>query len=150
MFKIFRSIVRRGDTYAIADDISSDDAKNLWVNRAPGATVVAERGDDIFGTAKFGPIRSASGAHIANASYMVAPGWQGRGVGRTLCEYSLQWARDHDYRGVQFNAVVETNEHAVRLYESLGFTIIGTVPGAFHHPTRGYVGLHVMYLDLTQ
>jgi ribosomal protein S18 acetylase RimI-like enzyme len=46
---------------------------------------------------------------------------------------------------MQFNAVAESNHPAVGLYEQLGFTVIGTVPGAFAHPTMGYVGLHVMY-----
>jgi ribosomal protein S18 acetylase RimI-like enzyme len=47
---------------------------------------------------------------------------------------------------MQFNAVAASNERAVALYESLGFAIIGTVPGAFRHPTEGDVGLHVMYV----
>ena len=47
-----------------------------------------------------------------------------------------------------FNAVVETNTAAVALWQSVGFEIVGTVPGAFHHPTQGYVGLHVMHLSL--
>jgi ribosomal protein S18 acetylase RimI-like enzyme len=46
---------------------------------------------------------------------------------------------------MQFNAVVQTNEHAVRLWESLGFTILATVPEAFQHPDRGLVGLHIMH-----
>ena len=46
---------------------------------------------------------------------------------------------------MQFNAVVETNERAVRLWESLGFTILTTVPEAFDHPVHGLVGLHVMH-----
>ena len=59
------------------------------------------------------------------------------------------WARAAGYRAVQFNAVVETNTGAVALWRSLGFRIVGTVPGAFAHPEHGYVGLHVMHLDLT-
>jgi ribosomal protein S18 acetylase RimI-like enzyme len=58
------------------------------------------------------------------------------------------WARDAGYRGIQFNAVVETNTPAVTLWRSLGFVVVGTVPGAFRHPEHGYVGLHVMFLDL--
>jgi len=57
--------------------------------------------------------------------------------------------RDAGYRGIQFNAVVETNTSAVRLRQALGFEIVGTVPGAFRSASEGYVGLHVMYLDLT-
>ena len=35
-----------------------------------------------------------------------------------------------------------------RLYARLGFVLVGTVPGAFESPTRGRVGLHVMYRPL--
>jgi ribosomal protein S18 acetylase RimI-like enzyme len=49
------------------------------------------------------------------------------------------------YAAMQFNAVVETNAPAIRLWESLGFTILGTVPEAFRHPARGLVGLHIMH-----
>jgi hypothetical protein len=53
----------------------------------------------------------------------------------------------HGFAGMQFNAVVEANRTAVELYRRLGFGIVGTVPGAFRHPTLGRVGLHVMYLE---
>jgi ribosomal protein S18 acetylase RimI-like enzyme len=46
---------------------------------------------------------------------------------------------------MQFNAVVETNAHAIRLWESLGFKILATVPEAFRRPDRGLVGLHIMH-----
>ncbi len=52
------------------------------------------------------------------------------------------------YRAMQFNAVVETNTAAVRLWQSLGFEIIGTVPEAYDHRACGVVGLHVMHLRL--
>jgi hypothetical protein len=46
---------------------------------------------------------------------------------------------------MQFNAVVECNHAAVRLWQALGFRTIGTVPEAFEHPTLGRVGFHVMH-----
>jgi hypothetical protein len=60
----------------------------------------------------------------------------------------VAWHREHGFRGVQFNAVVETNLPAVRLWTYLGFDLVGTVPGAFRRPDGSYVGLHVMYLPL--
>jgi hypothetical protein len=60
----------------------------------------------------------------------------------------VAWHREHGFRAIQFNAVVESNVGAVRLWESLGFTIVGTVPGAFRRPSGEYVGLHVMHLPL--
>jgi GNAT superfamily N-acetyltransferase len=79
---------------------------------------------------------------------MVDPAAQGHGIGRALGEYVVDWTRAAGYRGIQFNAVVETNTAAVALWRKLGFEIIGTVPGAFDHPEHGYVGLHVMYRPL--
>jgi len=110
--------------------------------------VVAGDGDTILGSAKMGPNRPGRGAHVATASFMVDPGCQGRGVGRALGKYVVEWARAAGYRSMQFNAVVETNTAAVRLWESLGFEILTTVPEAFDHPVHGLVGLHIMYQRL--
>jgi len=60
----------------------------------------------------------------------------------------VAWHRRQGFAGIQFNAVVETNEAAVHLWQSLGFEIVGTVPGAFRSAAHGRVGLHVMYLSL--
>jgi len=48
---------------------------------------------------------------------------------------------------MQFNAVTETNLSAIEIYKRLGFTIVGTVPGAFRHRDHGRVGLHIMYRE---
>jgi GNAT superfamily N-acetyltransferase len=95
-----------------------------------------------------GPNRPGRGAHIATASFMVDPAHEGRGVGRALSAHVVAWARAAGYRGIQFNAVVETNHGAVRLWQALGFEIVCTVPEALDHPEHGFVGLHVMFLRL--
>jgi GNAT superfamily N-acetyltransferase len=79
---------------------------------------------------------------------MVKPAEGGRGGGRALGEYSIEWARAHGFRAMQFNAVVETNDRAVALWRSLGFEVLTTAPEAFNHPDWGYVGLHIMYRSL--
>jgi L-amino acid N-acyltransferase YncA len=79
---------------------------------------------------------------------MVDGSQRGRGVGRALCQDMIDWAAASGFRSIQFNAVVETNERAVKLWQDLGFEIIGTVPEAFLHATHGYVGLHVMHRKL--
>ena len=126
----------------------SDDARALWMAEPPSATVVAIDDDEVLGTARMGPNRDGPGAHIGTASFMVSPSARGRGVGRALASYVVEWHRSHGFRGIQFNAVVETNTAAVALWRSLGFETVGTVPGAFKHPEHGYVGLHVMFLPL--
>ncbi len=148
VWRIFDATVQEGETYAYPMDLTPDAARGLWIEQTPGLTVVLETDGEVLGTAKMGPNRPGHGDHIGTASFMVAADARGRGVGRALAEYVVQWHRDQGYRGIQFNAVVETNEAAVRLWRSLGFDIVGTVPGAFRSPSRGYVGLHVMYLPL--
>ncbi|MGI8333717.1 GNAT family N-acetyltransferase [Actinomadura scrupuli] len=106
--------------------------------------VAIDEAGRVLGTAKMNNNQAGNGSHVASASYMVDPANSGRGVGRALCEYTLEWARAAGFRAMQFNAVVETNVRAVSLYESLGFEVVGTVPVGFRHPTKGYVGLHVM------
>ncbi|MGZ4436121.1 MAG: N-acetyltransferase family protein [Nocardioidaceae bacterium] len=149
IWPFFIETVRAGETYAYDADLTSEQGATLWMERPPGCTVVAVEDGVVLGSAKMGPNRPGPGAHIGTASFMVSPAARGRGVGRALAEHAVAWHRDQGYRGIQFNAVIETNVVAVRLWESLGFEVIGTVPGAFAHPVHGLVGLHVMYLPLT-
>jgi L-amino acid N-acyltransferase YncA len=149
VWEFFDETVRDGETYAYPLDLTSERARDLWTMQPPGQTVVYEGQDGILGSATMGPNRPGRGSHVGTASFMVAPAARGRGVGRALGEYVVRWHRDHGYHAIQFNAVVETNTAAVRLWESLGFEVIGTVPEAFDSRTRGLVGLHVMYLKLS-
>jgi GNAT superfamily N-acetyltransferase len=142
----FRAIVAAGETYAYPDGLDDDQIAALWLEPPPGRCVVAVNEDGrIVGSAKMGPNRPGRGAHIATASFMVDPAARGQGVGRALGEEALRWARAQGYRGMQFNAVVETNTAAVRLWQSLGFEIMTTIPEAFNHRRHGLVGLHIMY-----
>jgi GNAT superfamily N-acetyltransferase len=148
IYPFYSSIVEAGDTYAFPPAQSSEEAFPWWMESPPGLTVVAVDGDDVLGSAKMGPNRPGRGAHVATASFMVDPAHQGRGVGRALGEYAIDWARRGGYLSMQFNAVVETNTAAVALWKALGFSVIGTVPEAFDHRQHGLVGLHVMHRRL--
>jgi L-amino acid N-acyltransferase YncA len=148
IYPIFRSIVDEGTTYAFPDGLSLEDARPWWMERPPGLTVVALEEHVVIGSAKMGPNRPGRGSHVATASFMVSPTHQGRGVGFALGHYVIDWARAAGYRSIQFNAVVETNVAAVRLWEKLGFSILATVPQAFDHPEDGLVGLHLMFMEL--
>jgi len=149
IYPFFTTIVAEGHTYAFPEGMSLEQARPWWMEQPPGVTVVAVDDDGaVLGSAKTGPNRPGRGAHVATGSFMVDPAAQGRGVGRALGEHVVGWARDNGYRSIQFNAVVETNSGAVRLWQSLGFQLLTTVPEAFDHPEHGLVGLHVMLLRL--
>ncbi len=148
IWPFFDATVQAGETYAFPLDLTLETGRTWWMERPPGLTVVLEEDDRVLGSAKMGPNRPGRGDHVGTASFLVAPEARGRGVGRRLAEHVVQWHRDEGFSGIQFNAVVETNTAAVALWQSLGFEIVGTVPGAFRSSEHGSVGLHVMYLEL--
>ena len=149
IWPFLRDIVRAGETYTWPRDESEENARAIWMAAAqPNRTVVAVAGDEVLGTAKFGPNHRGPAAHIASASFMVDPRHGGKGVGRALGEHVLAESRAMGFRAMQFNAVVETNVVAVRLWQSLGFEILATLPEGFQHATKGYVGLHIMFRRL--
>ena len=149
IWPFLRGIVADGETYTWERDVSEDQARAMWMPEPPGRTVVAVDADgSVLGSAKMNPNHMGGASHIASASFMVDPSQAGRGTGRALGEHVLQRARADGYRAMQFNAVVETNTWAVALWRSLGFEVVATLPEGFLHPTRGYVGLHIMYRRL--
>ena len=139
--------IRAGATYALNPDMSEADALAYWL--APEKeTFVAEEEGAIVGTYYMRPNQAGGGRHVCNCGYMTRADVAGRGIARRMCEHSLVHARTRGYRAMQFNFVVSTNERAVQLWQSLGFAIIGRLPGAFRHPTQGYVDALVMYQAL--
>lgn len=147
IWPFWHRIALAGDTYSWLAETTSEQARALWLEPPPARVYVAEDGPDLVGSALLHP-NYGPGSRIANAAYIVDPDRSGRGIGRALVAHTLAEATATGYRAMLFNAVVETNVNAVHLYESMGFTILTTVPEAFDHPTRGPVGLHVMYLRL--
>lgn len=148
IWPFWQQIVAAGETYDWAPETDEATARSIWMREPPGATYVAELDGRVVGSYTLAPNRGGLGDHVANASYMVDPACQGQGIGRRLVRHSLEQARRDGYRAMQFNAVVETNEHAVRLYLEEGFEIIGTIPEGFRHAKRGFVGFHIMYRKL--
>jgi len=150
IWPIMSAVVRRGDTYTYAPDIEEGVARSAWMleRSKRAATYVATLDGSVVATACLKPNQPGLGDHIANAAWMVAPAATGRGIGRAFAEFVIDEARRLSYLGMQFNAVVATNARAIALWESLGFTIVGTVPRAFRHPVEGLVSVQIMYRDL--
>jgi GNAT superfamily N-acetyltransferase len=148
VWSIIREVVQAEETFPYDPAMTAAEAHDTWIEEPPGLTIVAVDHSRVLGTAKMGTNRPGPGSHVATASFMVAADARGRGVGTALSRFVLDWARERGYVGIQFNAVVESNAAAITLYQRLGFRIVGTVPGAFAHPTLGRVGLHIMYCEL--
>jgi ribosomal protein S18 acetylase RimI-like enzyme len=143
MWPIFREAVA-GDTYVFPPDTSREEACAYWLG--PGiVSYVAEAGGQVVGMYKLIANQRGRGAHVANASFMVSPSYGGMGVGREMGWHCLREARRRGFVAMQFNFVVSTNVAAVRLWQSLGFAIVGTLPRAYAHSQRGLVDAYVMY-----
>ncbi|PSJ40369.1 GNAT family N-acetyltransferase [Allosphingosinicella deserti] len=139
--------IREGATYALDTDMSEAEALAYWLG-ADKETFVAEEDGGLIGTYYMKENQPGGGAHVCNCGYMTSPAAAGRGVARRMGLHSLELARVRGYLAMQFNFVVTTNVRAVRLWESLGFDVVGRLPGAFRHPEQGFVDALVMYQAL--
>lgn len=148
VWPIVHDIVIEQETFPYEPAMTESQARSMWVVASPGPTTVAVSVGRVLGTANMYANRPGPGKHIASGSFMVSATARGRGIGRALVQDALAWAVSNGFAGMQFNAVVEGNEAAETLYANLGFVTVGTLPGAFESPTRGRVGLHVLYRSL--
>jgi L-amino acid N-acyltransferase YncA len=152
IWPFLHQIVTAGETYAYDPAMTEEQSRAIWMSPSSSAlartTVAVDADGTVLGSANMYPNRPGPGSHVASASFMVDEAARGKGVGRALCQDMIDWAGRSGFRSIQFNAVVETNEPAVKLWQALGFQIIGTSPEAFNHPKHGYVGLHIMVRPL--
>lgn len=144
IWAILKPVIRAGDSYTLPRDMSREDALAWWFSTGHEVFVADEDGN-AMGTYFLRPNQKGGGSHVANCGYITAPAASGRGVGRALCAHSLKRARERDFRAMQFNFVVSTNQRAIRLWQSFGFETVGRLPQAFLHPAQGYVDVFVMY-----
>ncbi len=144
IWSILEPVIRAGDTYTLPRDMSRESALAYWFT-ANHEVFVAKDTAQIVGTYFLRPNQQGGGSHVANCGYITAPSATGRGVARAMCAHSLERAKAHGFRAMQFNFVVSSNERAVRLWQSFGFEIVGRLPQAFLHPVAGYTDACVMY-----
>jgi ribosomal protein S18 acetylase RimI-like enzyme len=147
LWRVLAPMIRASETYALPRDIGEEAALGYWLS--PGHEVfVAEAAGEIVGTYYLRANQAGGGAHVANCGYVTAASSAGRGVATAMCQHSLERARARGFRAMQFNFVLASNERAVRLWEKLGFAVVGRLPEAFAHPRLGFVDALVMYRKL--
>jgi ribosomal protein S18 acetylase RimI-like enzyme len=147
IWRVIEPMIRAGDVYTLPREMSREEALAYWFS--DGYEVfVAEDGTGVVGTYYLRANQRGGGSHVANCGYATAPAATGRGVARAMCAHSLDRARERGFKAMQFNFVVSTNERAVALWQRLGFEVVGRLPGAYEHPTLGFVDALVMYRKL--
>ena len=147
IWEIIRAVIATGDTYVFDPNSSKEKMLSYWCEQDKH-TYVAVLNNQIVGTFVIKDNQPDLGSHIANAAYMASPLAAGQGVGKAMGVFSLQEAKRLGYKAMQFNIVVKSNERAVRLWEKLGFNIIGEIPEAFDHRKNGLTSAYIMYKKL--
>jgi ribosomal protein S18 acetylase RimI-like enzyme len=148
VWRLLHATFKTGDTYAFLPESTETEIRKAWVE-VPSATYVACTPDGrILGTYILKANQPGLGSHVCNCGYVVAQESQGQGIASAMCEHSQREAMSMGFLAMQFNLVVSTNERAVRLWQKLGFSVVGTLPRAFHHQQLGFVDALVMYKEL--
>jgi len=147
VWPMFRAIVRAGKTYSYDPATTREEAEAIWC--APEKTpFIAEVDGQPVGTFYLRPNQLGLGNHIANGGFMVVPDQVGKGYGTEMAKRMVAEARQAGYHGMQFNFVVEDNDHSLRIWQKLGFEIVGRVPDAFRHAEKGLMAVYILYRKL--
>jgi len=144
IWSLLEPVIRADETYALPVEMKRPSALAYWFGKHHDV-FVAEDTSRIVGTYFIQPNQKGGGSHVANCGYITASHATGKGVARAMCAHSIEYARLRGFRAIQFNFVVSTNERAVKLWQSLDFTIVGRLPEAFQHPDLGYVDALIMH-----
>lgn len=147
IWQIIKSVISKGDSFTLAPDSPREQMIADWLSPEKH-TFVAISDNKIVATFYIKPNQPGLGSHVANGSYMVAPEARRNGIGRQIGEFSIEEAKRLGFKAMQFNFVVKSNENAVKLWQSLGFEIIGEIPEAFNHLENGLTNAYIMYRKL--
>jgi L-amino acid N-acyltransferase YncA len=150
VWALLEPVFRAGETFPHDPAISEAEAQLAWVEQSQAVMVAVDPAGAVVGTYYLRHNSLALGAHVANASYVVAEHCRRQGVGSRLCQHSLQAARRVGFRAMQFNLVVSTNNASIRCWQRNGFQVVGTLPGVFRHRQLGYVDALVMVHGLVE
>lgn len=144
--EIWNEVVKDGQSFPQEDLLNEETGEAFF--SAQSRTAVAEDDGEICGLYILHPNNVGRCGHIANASYAVASRFRGQKIGELLVRDSLEQARRLGFRLMQFNAVVEQNTGARRLYEKLGFVGLGVIPGGFRRKDGMFVNICPYYITL--
>jgi len=96
-------------------------------NNNKGVFLVAEKEDELVGHAFLEPMTLKSLSHVADLNIVVHKGWQGKGIGRSLLEEVITWAKNSsNLEKIQLN-VRASNQIAISLYKKMGFQEEGRI-----------------------
>lgn len=148
MTRIWNEVVEEGDAFPQIDTLDDEKAAEFFSSQTVCGVAQDKISGRILGLYILHPNNIGRCGHIANASYAVSSDLRGSHIGEKLVTDCLKRAKRSGFRLLQFNAVVESNLHARHLYERLGFTCLGRIPGGFRNRADIYENIFIYYKEL--
>ncbi len=147
LYKIFKEVVDSGSQFPYECSSIEEFHRQFFTPQGQVYVCHSLKGE-VVGGFYLKANYSGRSSHIANAAYMICERYRGKGIGSLLIKASLHLAKDLGFHAMQFNMVLSENILAVKLYERLGFNIVGTIPQAVRNPDGGFQDGYVMYCKL--
>ena len=148
MIRVWNEVVADGVAFPQEELLNAKTGKEFFAGQTYSAVAEDTETGKVYGLYILHPNNVGRCGHICNASYAVDADVRGFHIGEKLVSDCLVQAMAYDYLVLQFNAVVATNVHARHLYERLGFTQLGTIPGGFRMKDGHYEDICPYYFDL--
>ena len=146
MIRIWNEVIEEGNAFPWEECMNMESGAAFFAEQSH--TAVAEIDGKIVGLYILHPNNLGRCGHLCNASYAVSSDMRGQHIGEQLVLDSMKMGRQMGFRVLQFNAVVESNIHARHLYERLGFTQLGAIPGGFRMKDGHYENIYPYYHEL--
>ena len=146
MISIWNDVVEDGMAFPQEEPLDLSSGRDFFSSQTYCG--VAEENGVLFGLYILHPNNIGRCGHLCNASYAVKKGVRGKGIGHLLVEDCIQQAKREGFRILQFNAVVASNVAALMLYEKLGFTRLGIIPGGFRNKNGTYEDIIPHFIKL--
>lgn len=146
MIAIWNEVVEEGVAFPQEDFLGERTGAAFFKEQSYCGVAEDENRGEILGLYILHPNNVGRCRHICNASYAVASQSRGLHIGEKLVLNCIEQARRIGFRVLQFNAVVASNIHARHLYERIGFTQLGTIPGGFRMKDGHYEDICPYYI----
>jgi DNA-binding MarR family transcriptional regulator/L-amino acid N-acyltransferase YncA len=144
LYQIFHDVVETGSQFPY--ESSSKEEFHRQFFRPEGQVYVCRTFDgEVIGGFYLKQNYSGRSGHIANAAYMVKESYRGKGIGSLLVKASLHLTKSQGFHALQYNMVFSRNTLAIKLYERLGFSIVGAIPQAVRNADGSYQDGYIMH-----
>lgn len=146
--KIWNEVVQDGNAFPQTELLDTESGSDFFASQSFTGIAVDNDTNEVVGLYILHPNNVGRCGHISNASFAVKKNKRGQHIGEALVQDCLSTAKKLGFKILQFNAVVSTNLPALKLYEKMGFTRLGTIPNGFRMSDNNYTDIIPHYIEL--